>query len=49
MVHVHTTMMTADIGTKSAKADQFIGIVDLMMHDFSHKVRVVGFDLVDHN
>ena len=46
LVYVHTTMMTADIGTKSAKADQFIGIVNLMMHDFSYKVKVVQFDLV---
>jgi len=47
LVYVHTTMMTADIGTKSAKEDQFIGIVNLMMHDFFHKVKVVQFDLVD--
>ena len=46
LVYVHTSKMTADIGTKSAKEDQFAGIVNLMMHDFKHTVRVVTFDPV---
>ena len=46
LVYVKTTMMTADIGTKSAKVDQFNGIVKLIMHDFTDDVNVL--DVSEH-
>ena len=44
LVYVHTSKMTADIGTKSAKEEQFAGIVNMMMHDLKSTIRVVKFD-----
>lgn len=47
LVYVHTSKMTADIGTKSAKDDQFISIVKMMMNDIRGQIKVVSFDQID--
>lgn len=47
LVYVKTTKMTADIGTKSTKADQFEGIVQMIMHNFDDGIKVL--DISDHH
>ena len=47
MVYIHTPKMTADIGAKPAKDDQFIGIVKMMMSGFRNQVKVASFDQID--
>ena len=41
LVYVKTTKMTADIGTKSTKTDQFEGIVQMIMHNFDDGMTVL--------
>ena len=47
LVYVKTTKMTADIGTKSTKTDQFEGIVQMIMHNFDDGIKVL--DISDHH